>query len=41
MQMGGKLVRSIGIARAKTHLGLKNLTYNFLRYRFWTLKTAE
>lgn len=41
MQMGGKLVRSIGIARAKTNLGLKNLAYNFLRYRFWELKTAE
>jgi transposase, IS5 family len=40
MQMGGKLVRSIGIARARTHLGLKNLAYNFLRYRFWELKTA-
>jgi transposase, IS5 family len=41
MQMGGKLVRSIGIARAKTNLGLKNLTYNFLRYRFWESITAE
>jgi transposase, IS5 family len=41
MQMGGKLVRSIGIARAQTHLGLKNLAYNFLRYRFWLLQTAE
>lgn len=41
MQMGGKLVRSIGIARAKTTLGFKNLAYNFLRYRFWELKTTE
>lgn len=32
MQMGGKLVRSIGIVRAKAQLGLKNLTYNLLRY---------
>jgi transposase, IS5 family len=40
MQMGGKLVRSIGITRATTHLGLKNLAYNFLRYRFLELKTA-
>ena len=34
MQMGGKLVRSIGIVRAKAQLGLKNLTYNLLRYTF-------
>ena len=34
MQMGGKLVRSIGIVRAKTQLGLKNLTYNLVRYTF-------
>lgn len=41
MQMGGKLMPSIGIARAKTNLGLKNLAYNFLRYRFLELKAAE
>lgn len=40
MEMGGKLVRSIGIARAQTNLGLKNLAYNFLRYRFLALKTG-
>lgn len=34
MQMGGKLVRSIGIVRAKAQLGLKNLTYNLVRYTF-------
>lgn len=34
MQMGGKLVRSIGIVRAKAQLGLKNLTYNLLRYTY-------
>lgn len=34
MQMGGKLVRSIGIARVSAQLGLKNLTYNFMRYAF-------
>lgn len=28
MQMGGKLVRSIGSGRAKAQLGLKNLTYS-------------
>lgn len=35
MQMGGKLLRSIGLDRAKVNLGLKNLTYNFLRFIFW------
>jgi IS5 family transposase len=34
MQMGGKLVRSIGLARDQASLGLKNLTYNFMRYMF-------
>ena len=29
--MGGALVRSIGIARAKAHIGLKNLAYNMRR----------
>ena len=29
--MGGTLVRSIGIVRAKARIGLKNLTYNFRR----------
>ncbi|MGF1523264.1 MAG: IS5 family transposase [Leptolyngbyaceae cyanobacterium] len=28
---GGKLLRTIGIARAKTNLGLQNLVYNFKR----------
>lgn len=40
MQIGGKLVRSIGIARVKAQLGLKNLTYNFIRYTFWQTKAA-
>jgi IS5 family transposase len=35
MQMGGKWLRSIGLDRAKVNLGLKNLTYNFLRLIFW------
>jgi IS5 family transposase len=39
MQMGGKLLRSMGLARAQTQLGLKNLTYNFLR--FTQLETAK
>ncbi|NJL23552.1 MAG: IS5 family transposase, partial [Leptolyngbyaceae cyanobacterium SM1_3_5] len=41
MQMGGKLVRSIGIVRAKTQLGLKNLTYNLMRYTFLSTKAAN
>ena len=32
MSMGGKLLRSIGIDRAKTNLGLKNLVYNLRRF---------
>lgn len=38
--MGGKLVRSIGIVRAKAQLGLKNLTYNLLRYTFLETKAV-
>lgn len=34
-EMGGKVVRTIGLARAKTMLGLKNLTYNLKHYVFW------
>ena len=34
-EMGGKVIRTIGLARAETMLGLKNLTYNFKRYVFW------
>lgn len=41
MQMGGKLMRSIGIVRAKTQLGLKNLTYNLLRYTFLETKVVS
>lgn len=32
MSMGGKLLRSIGVERAKTNLGLKNLVYNLRRF---------
>jgi IS5 family transposase len=35
MQLGGKLLRSIGLERAQVNLGLKNLTYNFIRLVFW------
>ncbi|MEA5464903.1 IS5 family transposase [Leptothoe sp. PORK10 BA2] len=34
-EMGGKVIRTIGLARAETMLGLKNLTYNIKRYVFW------
>lgn len=40
MQMGGKLIRSIGLVRAKALLGLKNLTYNFVRYTFLQTQSA-
>ena len=32
ISMGGKLLRSIGMERAKTNLGLKNLVYNLRRF---------
>jgi hypothetical protein len=32
MCMGGKLTRKIGLARNTAWWGLKNLTFNFLRY---------
>jgi IS5 family transposase len=32
--MGGKLVRTIGIVRARTKIGLQNLTYNMKRFAF-------
>ena len=31
-EMGGKLVRTIGIARAKTKIGLQTLGYNMKRF---------
>ena len=41
VQMGGKLVRTIGMVRAKAQLGLKNLTYNLLRYTFLETQAAD
>lgn len=32
--MGGKLVRTIGLARARTKIGMQNLTYNMKRFVF-------
>jgi transposase, IS5 family len=40
-EMGGKLVRSIGIERAKTNLGLKNLAYNLKRYVYLETRAAQ
>ena len=34
-EMGGKLVRTIGLARAEVMLGLKNLSYSLKRFVFW------
>ena len=38
-QMGGKLVRSIGIVRARANIGMKNLVYNLQRFVFLTTST--
>jgi len=38
--MGGKLVRTIGLARAKVNLGLKNLTYNLKRFVWLETQSA-
>jgi IS5 family transposase len=40
MQVGAKLVRSVGLMRAKASLVLKNLTYNFVRYTFLQIQSA-
>jgi hypothetical protein len=32
MSMGGKLTRKIGLERSEAWWGLKNLTFNFLRF---------
>jgi len=32
--MGGKLIRTIGVVRARAKIGLKNLAYNFQRFLF-------
>ncbi len=34
--MGGKLIRTIGLMRARAKIGLKNLTYNFQRFLILT-----
>ena len=37
--MGGKLIRSIGIVRARVNIGMKNLVYNMQRFVFLTQPT--
>jgi IS5 family transposase len=39
-EMGGKLLRSIGLERAKTNLGLRNLVYNLKRYVYLESRAA-
>ncbi len=39
--MGGKLVRTIGLARAKVNLGLKNLTYNLKHFVYLKSQAAS
>ncbi|MEO0802888.1 MAG: transposase, partial [Cyanobacteria bacterium J06642_2] len=41
MSMGGKLMRSIGKARAEANIGLKNLAYNIKRYVFLEFQAAR
>ncbi len=40
-EMGGKLVRSIGIERARANLGLRNLAYNVKRYVYLETRAAQ
>jgi transposase, IS5 family len=41
MNLGGKLVRCIGIGRVRAQLGLKDLAYNLRRYVFWSKKEQQ
>jgi transposase, IS5 family len=40
-EMGGKLIRSIDLERARTHLGLRNLAYNLKRYIYLKKQAAQ
>jgi len=40
MAMGGKLLRTIGLVRARAKLGLRNLAYNFHRF-LWLIRSAH
>ena len=39
--MGGKLVRTIGITRARAKIGMTNLAYNMKRYVWLKQSAAE
>ena len=41
MAMGGKLIRTIGVVRARAKIGLRNLTYNFHRFLWLTLSAPR
>jgi transposase, IS5 family len=41
MGMGGKLLRTIGLANAKVQLGLKNLTYNLIRFTWLETRAVK
>lgn len=40
-EMGGKLIRSIGVERAEANLGLRNLAYNLKRYVYLETRAAK
>ena len=39
--MGGKFLRTVGLANAKVQLGLKNLTYNLMRFTWLKTRAVE
>ena len=41
MGMGGKLLRTVGLAQAKVQLGLKNLTYNLMRFTWLETRAVK
>jgi transposase, IS5 family len=41
MTMGGKLLRTVGLANAKVQLGLKNLTYNLMRFTWLETRAVK
>jgi IS5 family transposase len=40
-EMGGKLIRSIGLERAKANVGLRNLAYNLKRFVYLETRAAK
>jgi transposase, IS5 family len=40
-EMGGKLIRSIGLERARTQMGLKNLAYNLKRFVYLETQATQ